>query len=214
MNKSGSQNSFQSHESYNSDQPLMTGSSKQPTLQAVEESIVDVRCCANNHGDVDVNWTRDEEFDEEFSIPHHVAVSKSKELRKLKIAVMMCLIFFAMELVGGIVAGSLALLSDAFHLLTGSIFDFYCILILVWIDVISFIISLSAIYISRWPPSKRFTFGYHRAEVMGAFLSILMIYVLTAFIIMEAVERIRNPQPINSIVMFSVAAAGVFINVW
>ena len=80
------------------------------------------------------------------------------------------------------------------------------------VDLVSFVISLAAIYISTWAPTKRYTFGYHRAEVMGAFFSILLIYALTAVLLYEAVERVQNPKPIQGWVMFGVALAGVGIN--
>lgn len=66
--------------------------------------------------------------------------SKSREKRKLTIAIALCTLFFLIELVGGFLASSLAVLNDAFHLLS---------------DLLSFVISLSAIYISTWAATRR-----------------------------------------------------------
>jgi Co/Zn/Cd efflux system component len=68
------------------------------------------------------------------------SAQRRREKRKLWLAVVFVTLFFAVELSGGLIASSLAILSDAFHLLT---------------DLISFGISLLALYISAWPPSKR-----------------------------------------------------------
>lgn len=132
------------------------------------------------------------------ALPAIMSSGKQREKRKLSIAIGLCLVFFALELVGGLWSGSLALLSDSFHLLT---------------DVISFIISLSAIIISGWPATRRFTYGYHRAETVGAFVSILFIYILTAFLLWEAIERVQNPVPINGTMMFVIALIGVIVNI-
>jgi zinc transporter 2 len=72
---------------------------------------------------------------------------------------------------------------------------------------------LAAIVISGWKPTRRFSFGFHRAETIGAFLSILLIYVLTGFLVWEAIERVHNPVPIDGLMMFVVALIGVVVNI-
>ncbi|KAG0004452.1 hypothetical protein BGZ80_006073 [Entomortierella chlamydospora] len=120
----------------------------------------------------------------------------TKSKRKLIFVTILCLCFFAVEMIGGYFAKSLALMSDAFHLLS---------------DVISFIVSLIAIWLSEQPATKRHSFGYHRAEVLAALMSVFIIWILTAFLLMEAVERIRNPQPIDGKTMCIVASIGVVL---
>ncbi|KAF9429324.1 hypothetical protein BGZ76_001455 [Entomortierella beljakovae] len=122
----------------------------------------------------------------------------TKNKRKLIFVTVLCLVFFVVELIGGYFARSLALMSDAFHLLS---------------DVVSFVISLIAIWLSEQPATKRHSFGYHRAEVLAALMSVFIIWILTAFLLMEAVERIRNPQPIDGKTMCVVASIGVGINI-
>jgi zinc transporter 2 len=125
--------------------------------------------------------------------------------RKLKIAIVLCLIFFLIELIAGIYSNSLALLSDAFHLLT---------------DLAAFAISLISIYLASLPANNkyafifneiRFSFGYYRAEILGALLSTVLIWLLVAGLLYEAVQRISNPQAINAPIMFGASVAGVFM---
>ncbi|KAI8388040.1 cation efflux protein [Radiomyces spectabilis] len=118
--------------------------------------------------------------------------------RKLMFATLLALLFFATELVAGYIANSLALMSDAFHLLS---------------DVASFIVALAAIYLAEKPPTKRHTFGFHRAEVIAALVSVLTIWVLTAWLVREAIDRIKNPQQIDAKLMCITASIGVVINI-
>ncbi|KAI9478662.1 MAG: cation efflux protein [Benjaminiella poitrasii] len=118
--------------------------------------------------------------------------------RKLWFAVGLACAFFATELVAGYFANSLALMSDAFHLLS---------------DVASFIVALVAIYLAEKPATKRHTFGFHRAEVIAALVSVLTIWVLTGFLVHEAIQRIKNPQVINAKLMCITASIGVLVNI-
>ncbi|KAG0284588.1 hypothetical protein BGZ97_008128 [Linnemannia gamsii] len=122
----------------------------------------------------------------------------TKNKRKLIFVTMLCLAFFAVEMAGGYFAKSLALMSDAFHLLS---------------DVVSFMVSLIAIWLSEQPATKRHSFGYHRAEVLAALMSVFIIWILTVFLLMEAYERIQNPQAIDGKTMCIVASIGVLINI-
>lgn len=81
--------------------------------------------------------------------------------KKLLIAVVLCALFMFAEILGGYLAGSLAIMTDAAHLLS---------------DFASFVISLVALHLSKRPGSTTMSFGYARAEVIGAFVSILLIW--------------------------------------
>lgn len=74
-------------------------------------------------------------------------------------------------------------------------------------------VSLIAIWLSEQPATKRHSFGYHRAEVLAALMSVFIIWILTAFLLMEAYERIQNPQEIDGKTMCIVASIGVGINI-
>ncbi|KAL7331376.1 hypothetical protein PS15p_203573 [Mucor circinelloides] len=125
-------------------------------------------------------------------------LTQSSTKKKLAIATTIALLFFATELIAGYLANSLALMSDAFHLLS---------------DVASFIVALAAIYLAEKPPTKKHTFGFHRAEVIAALVSVLTIWVLTGFLVMEAIERLRKPQVIDAKLMCITASIGVLVNV-
>jgi cation diffusion facilitator family transporter len=78
----------------------------------------------------------------------------------------------------------------------------------------SFLLSLFAIWLSQRKPTKKMSFGYHRAEVLGAVASIFMIWVLTGVLVYLAIERFINPDyEINTNVMMIVSGSGVAINI-
>ncbi|KAF1790611.1 Cation efflux protein transmembrane domain [Phytophthora cactorum] len=123
--------------------------------------------------------------------------------RKLQLACVCSLLFMCAEVVGGFLAGSLAIMTDAAHLLS---------------DVAGFCISLFAIWVSTMPASKRLSFGFQRAEVIGAVTSVLVIWVLTGVLVYAAVERFMEclePNPkehVNGKLMFIVACIGLVVN--
>ncbi|KAI9189693.1 hypothetical protein H9P43_001126 [Blastocladiella emersonii ATCC 22665] len=128
---------------------------------------------------------------------HGAADPDSAATRKLWLASGLCFVFFIIELIGGILSQSLAIYADSFHLLS---------------DLSGFLISLAAIYLARRKATKEHSFGFHRAEVLGAIISILLIWVVTAFLVVEAIDRLRNPLPINGRVMLGTAAMGLVVN--
>ncbi|XP_041361076.1 zinc transporter 2-like [Gigantopelta aegis] len=121
-----------------------------------------------------------------------------KARNKLITASVFCLIFLSAEAAGGILAGSLAIVSDAAHLLT---------------DFASFLVSLLALYLGTRPATKKLSFGWYRAEILGALMSILVLWVLTGILCYSAVERvISNQYEINATIMLITAAVGVAFN--
>lgn len=120
-----------------------------------------------------------------------------KIIRKLMKVSLFCFTFMTIEFIGGWIAGSLAIMTDAAHLLS---------------DMSGFIISMFSLYIALRPANFKLTYGYHRAEVIGALSSILIIWVLTIWLIYEAILRLYNPQPIKGLVMMSIACLGLLFN--
>ena len=115
------------------------------------------------------------------------------------LASVLCLVFMVAEVVGGIWSNSLAIATDAAHLLT---------------DFASFMISLFAIWMSSRPKSERMSFGWHRAEVLGAIVSVLMIWVVTGILFYMAVLRIINMDfEIDTTVMLITSGLGVLVNI-
>lgn len=81
-------------------------------------------------------------------------------------------------------------------------------------DIVSFGLSLFAVYLSKKRPTKRFTFGYQRAEILGAICSILLIWVLTAVVVYFAIVRIVTMDfQIESTIMMVVALFGIAVNI-
>ncbi|MCQ2821158.1 MAG: cation diffusion facilitator family transporter [archaeon] len=108
-----------------------------------------------------------------------------------------CFTFMTIEFVGGFISGSLAIMTDAAHLLS---------------DFAGFLISMFALFIATRPANKSLTYGYHRAEVLGALVSILIIWILTVWLLSEAVYRIFYPHEIIGLVMMGIAACGLLFN--
>ena len=102
------------------------------------------------------------------------------------------------EIFGGLYSGSLALLGDAAHMFS---------------DVAGLLISLVALSITARQPTASHSFGFHRAEVIGALLSVALIWSVTAMLLVEAVQRVFHPEPIQGEFMIGVAAAGLVVNV-
>ena len=118
---------------------------------------------------------------------------------KLIFASVLCLIFMIAEVVGGILSNSLAIATDAAHLLT---------------DFASFMISLFAIWVAGRPSSERMSFGWHRAEVLGAMVSVLMIWVVTGVLVYMAVLRVISIKfEIDAKVMLITSGLGVLVNI-
>lgn len=117
--------------------------------------------------------------------------------RVLKKAIAITLLFMAIEFFGGWLSNSLALYTDAVHMLT---------------DVASMAFSLFAIWVSNRPVNSHMSFGYHRAEILGALASGLAIWLLAGGLIVEAIVRLNNPPEVQGAVVFIVAGIGLAAN--
>jgi cobalt-zinc-cadmium efflux system protein len=118
--------------------------------------------------------------------------------RNLWLAVALTGGFAVVEAVGGLLSGSLALLSDAGHMAT---------------DAASFVVALIAQWVAGRPPSERATFGYARAEVLAAFVNALAMLALVVWIAVAAVHRLFAPEPVVGPAVMAVALAGLAVNV-
>ena len=113
--------------------------------------------------------------------------------KKFKFAVVVTFCVFLGELIGGIWSGSLALLSDAAHVMS---------------DVFSLLISWLAIYLSTRPATASRTYGYHRTEVFAAFVNGVSLIGISGWIFYEAYHRYVSPTEIKVMGMFVVACLG------
>jgi cobalt-zinc-cadmium efflux system protein len=122
---------------------------------------------------------------------------RSTARKKLAFAVIFTAVILVGELVGGFLANSLALLSDAGHVFT---------------DVLALLLSWFALRQAEKPATERMTFGYHRIGILAAFINAVSLVGIAAIIFFEAYHRLREPQPVRSVLMFSVAAIGLVAN--
>ncbi|BES92473.1 zinc ion transmembrane transport [Nesidiocoris tenuis] len=121
-----------------------------------------------------------------------------KARRKLIFASILCVFFMVAEVVGGVLSSSLAVATDAAHLLT---------------DFAGFMISLFALYLGQRKPSRAMPFGWHRAEVIGALTSVLTIWLVTGILVYMAIERIiYGEYEIDAIIMLITSGLGVLVN--
>ncbi|XGW14726.1 hypothetical protein V3C99_000754 [Haemonchus contortus] len=130
----------------------------------------------------------------------HDHSQKGRQAEKVLWAVaVLSAVFIAAEFTGGFFASSLAIMTDAGHMLS---------------DLLSFVISIVAIRTARQPPSKRLSWGYDRAEVLGAMISVIILWVLTTVLVLLAIERIvNNNLSVDADVMLITASVGVGFNV-
>ncbi|XP_041885365.1 zinc transporter 3 isoform X2 [Corvus kubaryi] len=118
--------------------------------------------------------------------------------QQLSVACAVCCLFMVGEVIGGYLAHSLAIMTDAAHLLT---------------DMGSMSVSLFSLWVSNRPPTKTMTFGWHRSETLGALASVLSIWVVTAALVYLAAARIiSNDYEIEARAMLATSACAVGVN--
>lgn len=81
------------------------------------------------------------------------------------------------------------------------------------LDVAGFLTSIIAIIISRKAANFKYTFGFQRAQTLGALASVAFVWVITAYLVFEAIERIKSPEQINGRLMFFIALFGTIVNI-
>lgn len=106
--------------------------------------------------------------------------------------------FAAVEIIGGWASGSLALLSDAGHMLT---------------DSSSLAIGAFAAWLSQRPPSRWHSFGFQRAEVLGALVNVLLMFVVVVAILVSAARRLADPEPVGGWTVVLIAGIGLVMNI-
>ena len=126
---------------------------------------------------------------------HHHPVNE----KNLVIATLLNLVITIAEVAGGIMSGSLALLSDALHNLS---------------DTFATFIAYLATIIGKREANQKKTFGYKRLEILAALFNAVILIVLCVFILLEAYKRWQDPQPIKSMIMLVVAMIGLLANLY
>lgn len=115
----------------------------------------------------------------------------------LKWSLIVTLLFVALEVIAGLQARSLALLSDAGHNLT---------------DALALLFTWFAFHVQSKPANAVKTYGYHRMGVLAAFLNALTLVLLSAWIFYESAQRFLHPAPVQESIMMMVAAVGLLMN--
>ncbi|KAK9053097.1 hypothetical protein SSX86_029727 [Deinandra increscens subsp. villosa] len=127
------------------------------------------------------------------------AKERSASMWKLWGGVILCFIFMGVEVFGGIKANSLAILTDAAHLLS---------------DVAAFAISLFSVWASGWEATPRQSYGFFRIEILGTLVSIQIIWLLTGILVYEAIVRLlHGTVEVEGGLMFGIAAFGLVVNI-
>ncbi|MBI4267918.1 MAG: cation transporter [Chloroflexi bacterium] len=129
---------------------------------------------------------------------NHAGHVSEANISRLKITLFIVLTIMVVEAIGSLLSNSLALLSDAGHML---------------VDALALGISLFAITIARKPATMRRTFGYHRIEIMAALLNGAILLVLSGYIFFEAYQRFLTPHEVRAPLMLAVAIIGLVANI-
>lgn len=107
-------------------------------------------------------------------------------------------LFMVVEVIGGVISGSLALIADAGHMLT---------------DSASIALALLAIWLAKRPASAERTYGYNRAEILAAAVNALSLWLIAAWIVWEAIHRFVSPAEIEGGTVLVVGGIGLLVNV-
>lgn len=127
----------------------------------------------------------------------HEHIHRPKGMKALGVALGVTLLFCAIEFIGGVLTNSLALQTDAVHMLNDSFALFF---------------AFATAWIVQRPASNRRTYGYYRAEVLAAFLNGVLLWGVVLLIFYEALQRILSPSEVKSLDMLAIAVFGLAAN--
>ena len=128
----------------------------------------------------------------------HSGTGQGDDARRIFWALLLVGGFMIVEVVGGVISGSLALLADAAHML---------------VDTVALLFAWIAFRLSRRPADAARTYGYHRFPVLAAFANGIGLFFIVAWIFVEAAGRIAEPTPVLAAPMLAVASVGLAVNV-
>jgi len=131
------------------------------------------------------------------AVPMHEHFHSQSGKRNLQIALGITAVFFVIELVGGIMTNSLALTADAWHMLN---------------DASALAFALVAAWLAERPIDVKKTYGYHRTEILAAFLNGIFLWVVAIFIFYEAIQRFQHLVTVERLEMLTIAIAGLIAN--
>ena len=120
-------------------------------------------------------------------------------VKRVQIALLLTGTFMIVEVIGGILSGSLALLADAGHMLT---------------DTMALALAALAFRVSARPADSKRSYGYQRFQILAAFVNGLSLLVIVGWILFEAARRIVSPPEVMGPMMLAVASAGLLVNIF
>jgi len=120
-----------------------------------------------------------------------------KKTKHLGVALGITMAFFVVELVGGVLTNSLALLTDAWHMLN---------------DILALVFALVAAWLAQRSVTAKRTYGYYRAEILAAFLNGIFLWAVVIFIFFQAFQRIQHPAVVESLNMLIISVFGLGAN--
>ena len=129
---------------------------------------------------------------------HHHSHGEKGNITRVQIALVLTGVFMIVEVIGGILSGSLALLADAGHMLT---------------DTMALALAAFAFRVSSRPADSRRSYGYQRFQIIAAFVNGLSLLVIVGWILFEAVMRFIDPPDVIGRTMLIVASAGLVVNI-
>uniref|UniRef100_A0A3Q3WVA1 Probable proton-coupled zinc antiporter SLC30A3 n=1 Tax=Mola mola TaxID=94237 RepID=A0A3Q3WVA1_MOLML len=170
-----------------------------PSLSSPEKNSDSASELSEDASGVDIQWQPGRLCQETSSMSGPESDARHLAGRKLFFACAVSLIFMTGEVIGGYAAGSLAIMTDAAHLLT---------------DFGSIAISIFSLWLSSRPPTHAMTFGWHRAEILGVLLSVVSIWAVTAVLVISATQRIIDGNyDIDTQIMVITSGCAVGVNV-
>ena len=159
----------------------------------------DPRDCVGPECILEVRLAAAEHVHSDETLPHTHAHTHAHELSKKRLMLVLTItaVFMVVELVGGLLANSLALVADAAHMLT---------------DVGALGLSLFVLWFSRRPARPEKTYGYLRLEILAALINGVTLVVISIAIFWHAYQRFLRPEPVEGPLMLGVAVAGLLVN--
>lgn len=128
---------------------------------------------------------------------HGHAESRAGDRSRLRLVLLVTATVAVVEVIGGLMTGSLALLADAGHMFT---------------DTAAIVLALSASYVATLPANPRRTFGYHRAEILAALINAVVLLLVCTYLAWMGVRRLLDPQPVEAGSMLVFAVVGLLAN--
>lgn len=128
------------------------------------------------------------------NIEHQIEV----DIKKIYKVFYLCGSFMLLEIWGHWTSNTISLLADSIHL---------------FVDLLSFIISLLALRWTKKKPDDKMTFGYGRVEILGAMFSIFLIWIAVAYLILESYHRYKYPHKIDERIFLAISIVGFFVNI-